>query len=437
MNMKFIQWAETRPEIVLLAVLFFLLPFQGIFIFDAKWLYPLKYALILLLWLLVSFRILLRHAPVPGFLGWFLALPLLYGVASIPSLVFNATDFRGYCEVASTLLAMSMAGLIIVSASNWHEKERAIRWMIFALVMGIAISIFLSVVHYLTDIDWFLPVSHLHFLGPSRLNGTFKSPIVLSIFAFVGALLLVLAFQKYWIDQKVFLVLECLCFFGVFASVTKATIIAGGMVLFLLFIAMRRFPFVRKRMWTLIVLSIILGGVAAMGAITWKFSSQSLSASLTPAEVLRMHPDIMSTGQRLILWKAGISTIERDWLMGIGSPNWPKVLSEYKETSPHNGLLEVWGGLGIAGLLLYLSVPVALFLSVKNNWVNNIFSLISMAVLVFYLVREQFDVSDIYSFTINGLLFWSLIGLMFVGSTIVDSGQDAPSEDSTLRSTKS
>jgi hypothetical protein len=69
------------------------------------------------------------------------------------------------------------------------------------------------------------------------------------------------------------------------------------------------------------------------------------------------------TGQRDRLWGAGLAIVGEHWLIGIGPHRW---MAEYQARlgfpfdTPHDALLELWGGYGLAGVALYLALLVLL-----------------------------------------------------------------------------
>ena len=69
------------------------------------------------------------------------------------------------------------------------------------------------------------------------------------------------------------------------------------------------------------------------------------------------------TGQRDRLWGTGLAIVGEHWLIGIGPHRWT---AEYEARlgfpfdTPHNVVLELWGGYGIAGVALYLALLVLL-----------------------------------------------------------------------------
>ena len=74
-------------------------------------------------------------------------------------------------------------------------------------------------------------------------------------------------------------------------------------------------------------------------------------------------PSLLRTGQRDRTWKAGFQVVKDHWIWGIGALKWPEEMEKrlkYPFISPHNALLEVTGGLGILGGVLYLGLVVLL-----------------------------------------------------------------------------
>jgi O-antigen ligase len=64
------------------------------------------------------------------------------------------------------------------------------------------------------------------------------------------------------------------------------------------------------------------------------------------------------TGQRDRLWSGGLTILRENWLFGVGLVGWPGAFlasAGFPFDSPHDALIEIWGGHGIAGLLVYLA----------------------------------------------------------------------------------
>ena len=87
----------------------------------------------------------------------------------------------------------------------------------------------------------------------------------------------------------------------------------------------------------------------------WLFKSEISSDAGTE----KIECGLACTGQRLRLWSIGLNTVLDHWLVGIGFGGWKsQLLSKlgFPFDSPHNGILELVGEFGIAGLVLYLTL---------------------------------------------------------------------------------
>jgi hypothetical protein len=76
-------------------------------------------------------------------------------------------------------------------------------------------------------------------------------------------------------------------------------------------------------------------------------------------EYLRRDCGWKCAGQRDRLWRVAWETVARHWLLGIGPNGWPEqYLAElrFPFDSPHNGVLELWGGFGLPGLAVYFAL---------------------------------------------------------------------------------
>ena len=68
------------------------------------------------------------------------------------------------------------------------------------------------------------------------------------------------------------------------------------------------------------------------------------------------------TGQRDRLWRTGLQVVSEHWLLGIGPAAWPVEFQkrlQFPFDTPHNALLEMGGGFGLAGLMVYFALTVA------------------------------------------------------------------------------
>jgi len=123
------------------------------------------------------------------------------------------------------------------------------------------------------------------------------------------------------------------------------------------------------------------------------------------------------TGQRDLLWSAGIATIKDHPLWGIGYKKWKAELKrrlDYPFSSPHNGALEITGAYGLIGALLYVAL-VALFLRntvrVLRHSEPDFGLLWATAAAGGMLLFELVDVSTSLAVTLPAVLFWAFLAI--------------------------
>jgi hypothetical protein len=125
--------------------------------------------------------------------------------------------------------------------------------------------------------------------------------------------------------------------------------------------------------------------------------------------------DIWHTGQRDILWSAGINAIKQHPLWGIGYKQWSHFMQDtlgYPFRSPHNGFLEVSGGYGVAGMVLYVTLCAFVVLNVWRSKGTSDFLLkwTSLSIVIVPVV-EAFDASMSLAVTLPAVWFWALAGV--------------------------
>jgi hypothetical protein len=143
---------------------------------------------------------------------------------------------------------------------------------------------------------------------------------------------------------------------------------------------------------------------------------------------------ISKIGQRDITWRGGLNVVIAHWAWGIGGPGeWQKhmqKLTGYPFDSPHNSVLEVIGGYGILGGVLYfivIGVFIRNYLLLKNlvteQWqilANEWVFLCAAAVFVI----EMVDVLTVFGMTIHAIWLWVIVGLQ---TGLVNSCRNAAS----------
>jgi hypothetical protein len=129
---------------------------------------------------------------------------------------------------------------------------------------------------------------------------------------------------------------------------------------------------------------------------------------------------IMCTGQRDLLWHAGVQTIREHWLFGIGFGGWKTVLElklGYPFDSPHVGPLDSWGQFGIAGAILYFWLAFTLIARLlrsarcdgHNRAVSDSIWLSFSAFAL--LMTEMSNASNYFAVSALALWGWVLVGL--------------------------
>jgi O-antigen ligase len=132
------------------------------------------------------------------------------------------------------------------------------------------------------------------------------------------------------------------------------------------------------------------------------------------------HCGVSCTGQRDLLWNAGLKVLREHWLMGIGFGGWKRVLNEklgFPFDHPHLGLVEVWGEFGILGLAMYLTLVLFLIVRARHaiqakaagfeKWFLIGTSMAALALLS----NELFDTSKFFSVSPHAIWIWALLAL--------------------------
>lgn len=122
------------------------------------------------------------------------------------------------------------------------------------------------------------------------------------------------------------------------------------------------------------------------------------------------------TGQRDRLWGTGIAIVAQHWLIGIGPHRW---VPEYQARlgfpfdAPHDAVLELWGGYGIAGLALYIVLLVLLVRQIARSFAlptsapTVIFVTTTALYIVAILVAELVDPAKLLAMNPHAVWLWT------------------------------
>jgi hypothetical protein len=129
---------------------------------------------------------------------------------------------------------------------------------------------------------------------------------------------------------------------------------------------------------------------------------------------------VFCTGQRDLLWKAGLEVVQEHWLIGIGYGGWKRVLQQklgYPFDHPHNGFIEMWGEFGIAGAAIYVALIVFLIRRTRSAILAKVggfekwFLIGSSMAMLAFLANELFDTNKFFSLSPHAIWIWPLLAL--------------------------
>jgi hypothetical protein len=123
-------------------------------------------------------------------------------------------------------------------------------------------------------------------------------------------------------------------------------------------------------------------------------------------------------GQRDLLWGTGLKIVGDHWLVGIGPHRW---VAEYLARlqfpfdTPHNGLLELWGGYGLAGAALYLALLLQLLRLATASLPTNtsspqfVFLVGTSLYVISMLLGELVDPAKFFTMNPHAIWLWTFV----------------------------
>jgi O-antigen ligase/polysaccharide polymerase Wzy-like membrane protein len=433
----------------------FAVPFQNLFAISSRGFGSIRSVVLVLLTARLSLLLVQRRtyrSPLLWLLLAFAVMASLHEVvlgASAGELVWDTLFFLalGSVYVVSREFSAQPTGMALAGAALIGS----------ALVSGVVTFLFLYVP--LPGLVYFhQPIDDL------RLFAVQDSPNVLAKLLMVSLLFLVC--RVAWLQQgrRYIVPFVPVNTFLLAATASRSVLLAAASTLLFLFPVANRSNLRILRVWSIVVLA--LGGYAAWmvsspwidrhAAEQWVARNQEnldyyLETSEAPPGLVgqighvvlrdlrldasyvmtkidgrtgyrRRSFQIMEMGQRDRTWKAGLKIVAEHWAWGIGGPQqWARYMQEilsYPFSSPHNALLEVTGGYGVLGLVLYLSV-IALFVRnylsmkklVREPW-QRIANEATLLCGVATFLAEMTDTLTVFGiFELQAIWFWVIAGL--------------------------
>lgn len=407
---------------ILLLYVFFL-PIQGLFGIGSSVTYFVKLMLLSLAWVSVFFSSpILRQELENDNRRIFYAIPVFYLLWSSAVYAWNSSPLASFQEGLATAVVLSSVALFAAACEDRDTRRRLVLFAIYGLI----VAMMLCWVYFIARPD-FLPHDFLN--RSRRFYGVIKSPNATAYASMVLVFLVIYAASQSWITRQLAILFLFVGFSSFYATLSRASFIA--FVPSMMFLLLNRSTWetnqrLRKTVFkaagpSLLVVMMIFSADMHFDFLGSHGHNMSSSVGHTHPvfnsnpvlNVLRIKKDVKKTGNRLQAWNGGFQAAIDHWFLGIGPANWKKVLSEYGVIgydSPHNGLLETFGGLGIVGMLFYFLVPLVIWRQQCEGDPMRMRLLRSL--VIFTLVRELVEVSTIFSFAIPGMLFWLFVGLM-------------------------
>ena len=410
---------------------FLILPIQGILSIGPLITYFVKFLMLSIL-TVVCFSEYRNNKNILKDIQWTIILILSYGIVTSVSLLTNEISLKQVGLGTATILAITTAPAIYISGQIQDDIEAFVRQCWIAYLIGFFITFAISLAYYLCGCQWLLPPNFFNL--SARFYGVINSPNAMAVFAALTIGGTLIAHHRRWFPHFIDAISMVISSFTLLTTLSKATFIAFAVAAVAWHYLATKMTNHRIRLSKCLLSAALLGMLLGTAAVIWKQHENPRWRDFNPKNplmgTLRIRPEVAKTGSRMQVWKAGTRIFLDNWITGIGVTNWKKELAHkgypgYR--SPHNGLLEMAGGMGIGGVILYLLEPFFVWrttrrfpATLKGTLARS--SLIAM--LLLYIAREQVAVSGIFSYTIIGLAFWGFTGLLLLLANSPSTQQD-------------
>jgi len=139
------------------------------------------------------------------------------------------------------------------------------------------------------------------------------------------------------------------------------------------------------------------------------------------------------TGQRDRLWKTGLLVLTDHWGLGIGPAAWPSEFQDrlhFPFDTPHNVILELWGGFGLPGLAVYATLVMVMLRIVKQAFgglplgstAATVYTRGAVMFALSIMVSEWFDPAKFFTMNPHALWVWPLLSGIVAGAATAQGG---------------
>ncbi|ARP44335.1 hypothetical protein GTHT12_02839 [Geobacillus thermodenitrificans] len=333
-----------------------------------------------------------------------LSLFLLYSLFALMSTIWSFSPIVTYAKAQEICLAL----LVIHITFNMRNSTSILKKMFQIVLIILLCLIFYSFIGYVLGIEGFYSGNH-----PWTHNfwrGQVISPLLTyGATSFYAALLALIFLHRFLFINKKFynLLLVLLFIFISLLSYSRTSVISLIIGIFiLLFLDFRRSK-TRFKYYMFFVFIITIGPIIYTGA---NFLSVWIKRGQTTEDVYEFNG-------RVEMWRAMLQQIKENPFLGSGFGIGSRVLFLEKGffhgatiSSVHNGPLEVLGGVGIIGFLLWVIAIISSIIFALRN-IENLYSKLLISMLPAYLLMSTMHTILGGWFSIPMSLFFILLAL--------------------------